>query len=297
MPTIKLSIAICTYNRPELLKLCLEAVYPQLSEDSEILVIDNGSQSVEQICRTFEDVRYVREESTGLSHARNRAIHEAEGDFILYLDDDALADSKLVQIALESCDKYEVFGGVYIPWYHFGQPRWYKSEYASNRMPYNSSTSLSKGEYLSGGIFAVKKELLIKFQGFNPDLGMIGNKVGYGEESDLQDRMRSKGIELYYIPNLVIKHVVATYKLKVSWFLHASFQRGKDEAKYMAGNKWTSAIKALVIAIVLLFVDLLKSSFKLLFKRDYYVQNWRIDSFRKLYKRMGYIYQLIYAGR
>ena len=297
MSIIKLSIAICTYNRPELLKHCLDAIHPQIIEGTELLVIDNGSESVKDLVSTFRDVRYLRESQTGLSFARNRAIDEANGDVVLYLDDDALADPNLVQTALDASDRYEVFGGVYIPWYHFGQPKWYKESYASNRLPYTQDQALSQGEYLSGGIFAVKRDLLNRYKGFNTELGMIGMKVGYGEESDLQDRMRKDGIALIYIPNLIIQHVVAPYKLKVQWFLHSSYQRGKDEAKYLAGNRWISLIKAACIAVGLLIVDLLRSSLKLLFNRDYYTENWRIDSFRKLYKRMGYIYQLIYAGR
>lgn len=297
MSIIKLSVAICTYNRPDLLRLCLEAVCPQLTQETELLVIDNGSQSVRALCQEFDGLRYIAEGNTGLSFARNRAIKEAKGETVLYLDDDALADPNLIRVALNACDKYQLFGGVYIPWYHYGEPKWYKEEYASNKMPYNQHTRLAKGEYLSGGIFAVKKNLLQEFGGFNTDLGMSGTQVGYGEESELQDRMREQGIELYYLPDLIIKHVVAKYKLNVNWFLSASFQRGRDEAKYLASNRWLSAIKALFIAFILLIFDLIKNTFKWLVLKDYYIQNWRIDSFRKLYKRMGYIYQLIYAGR
>ncbi|MFY0644773.1 MAG: glycosyltransferase [Bacteroidia bacterium] len=293
MPKV-LSIAICTYNRPELLQHCLDAIYPQLTDEVELIVVDNGTTKVEELCNAFENLTYVTEDHTGLSFARNTAIRQSSGQYLLYLDDDAKADSNFVQIALDSCKTgYKVFGGVYLPWYHYGQPKWFKDEYASNRMKYTSTTALSKGEYLSGGVMCIKKEIFKQIGEFKTDIGMRGSIVGYGEESELQDRMRAQNIKLIYEPTLLISHVVAPYKLEVKWFLDSAFNRGIDMAKYRKGDPTWAIIRESMIAFTLLCKDALVNGIKYLLNKSYYKENWHIDTYRKFYKRKGYIYQII----
>ena len=293
MPKV-LSIAICTFNRPELLEFCLQAVYPQLTDDVELLVIDNGTTKVADVCKAYEQLKYVSEEQTGLSFARNRAIKESSGQYLLYLDDDAKADSNFVKQALELCSgAYNVFGGVYLPWYHYGKPHWFRDEYASNKMKYSQRSTLKKGEYLSGGVMCIKKDVFAKVGQFKTDIGMRGAVVGYGEESELQDRMRSAGITLVYDPDLIIEHVVAPYKLEVKWFLDSAFKRGVDLAKYSSSSPTWAILRESCIAVALLCKDALFNFVKFLTDKTYLKENWHIDTYRKFYKRKGYIYQII----
>ncbi len=81
--SVQITIAICTYNRKELLKRCLDSLLPQLTDQVEILVIDNGTHKVKTLVDLYSNIRYVSESNTGLSYARNKAIKEANGDWIL----------------------------------------------------------------------------------------------------------------------------------------------------------------------------------------------------------------------
>lgn len=291
-----LTIAICTFNRADLLSYCLDAIHPQLTQDCELLVVDNGTEKVQNLCNKYTGLIYTTEENTGLSFARNKAIDMANGKYILYLDDDAKAASNFVEVALNACSKgYDIFGGVYYPWYHYGKPKWFKDDYASNALPYKNITLLNEGEYLSGGIMAYKKEIFDKIGLFQTDIGMIGNKVGYGEESELQDRARKHSLSLFYIPQLEMDHLVAKYKLSVNWFLKAYWKRGEDQAKHDTGNKIFNMLNAAIISILLLLLDGAKNTLKLFSTQDYYIENWKIDTLKKFYKRMGYISQLINA--
>jgi glycosyltransferase involved in cell wall biosynthesis len=95
-----LTVAICTRDRPELLGRCLDSLRRLVPADDgeegefDILVVDNAptgdatKQAVEQI----GGVSYVREVRPGLNFARNRALQEAAGDFVAYLDDDVVVD-------------------------------------------------------------------------------------------------------------------------------------------------------------------------------------------------------------
>src|SRR5437899_184406 len=97
-----LTIAICTFNRADLLPRSLDSVRNQMrtSADLEIMIVDNGSTDhtrdmVAEVQAEDSRVRYVVEPNAGISHARNRALREARGEYLAFLDDDAWAEHDL----------------------------------------------------------------------------------------------------------------------------------------------------------------------------------------------------------
>jgi glycosyltransferase involved in cell wall biosynthesis len=291
--SLTLTIAICTYNREELLTHCLDSLIPQLTADAELLVIDNGTKKVKTLIESYPEARYVSEDNTGLSFARNKAIAEAQGKWVMYLDDDAKSHKNLVAKALQHCkSNHLVFGGVYYPWYHYGQPKWHKVQYGSNSHNFEQAGILPKNEYLSGGIMCIHKDIFEQVGPFNTALGMTGTSIGYGEESELQDRMIKSNIARVYDDQLIIYHVVAAYKLNVQWFMNASKSRGVDMAKYQTGNKILNIAKQIIIGSAVFIKDLVRYTPQLVYK-NYYIQNWKIDVLRKVYKRFGFVAQSI----
>lgn len=91
MPTV--SAAVCTRNRTRMLWRALSALATQSKRPIEIIVVDNAPDSDESqrmIEAEFPFVRYLREEAPGLDFARNRALREAVGDIVAFLDDDVV---------------------------------------------------------------------------------------------------------------------------------------------------------------------------------------------------------------
>jgi len=214
----------------------------------------------------------------------------AKYDWVLYLDDDAtLAPDFFKRVQhLISINKYECIGGLYLPWYKYGQPNWFKDEYGSNlKAQYSELSVLSETEFVSGGIFMVKRKLLIQLDGFDPNFGMTGDTIAYGEEDDLQVRLRKLGLDVAYDPKLIIYHLVPEYKLDTQWFLKSSFNLGKTylTTKKMSYNPLTGLL-SLCIGLAQTVVHLFKYTPKLLLK-DYYTENWKIDTFKKPAKWLG----------
>jgi glycosyltransferase involved in cell wall biosynthesis len=91
-PTV--TIAVCTRDRPEDLRRCLEALMKLSDDGQELLVIDNcpSTDATRRIVKGYGGVRYVREDRPGLNIARNRALREAQGDVVAFTDDDAAPD-------------------------------------------------------------------------------------------------------------------------------------------------------------------------------------------------------------
>jgi glycosyltransferase involved in cell wall biosynthesis len=90
--------AITTYDRAELVVEAVESALAQSYGDVEVLVVDNGSKdgTANALAPYRERIRYVYQENAGRAGARNRAIQEAHGDYVAFLDaDDVWLPDKL----------------------------------------------------------------------------------------------------------------------------------------------------------------------------------------------------------
>ena len=90
----RVSVIVCTRDRPDQLRSCLDALVALERQADEIIVVDNcpSDPRTEVLCRSYE-VRYVREPIPGQARARNRGIVESRGDLIAFTDDDCVPDS------------------------------------------------------------------------------------------------------------------------------------------------------------------------------------------------------------
>src|SRR5260370_21449710 len=70
------------------------AALPEASTGYEILVVDNApsDERTRELAAHHPEARYVREACPGLNFARNRALQEARGEVLAFLDDDAMLD-------------------------------------------------------------------------------------------------------------------------------------------------------------------------------------------------------------
>ena len=112
---IKLTIASAVYNIDEpLLRAHIETIIPQLTDETELLLIDDcSSNGSDAVCREYEKpdgrIRYIGMGTNGgLSRVRNRSIEEAAGKWIFFADGDDLLSDTFVKTALgftdTSCD-------------------------------------------------------------------------------------------------------------------------------------------------------------------------------------------------
>ena len=95
---MKISAAICTRDRSALLEKAIQSLIDQTltDEDYEILVVDNAStDNTRQVaCQGFphaKNSRYTHNPEIGVARSRNKAWQSAKGNYIAFLDDDAVA--------------------------------------------------------------------------------------------------------------------------------------------------------------------------------------------------------------
>ena len=88
MPTV--SAIIPTHNRSQTVLRALRSVYAQRILVNEVIVIDDGSSddTVARIQAEFPGVILICQAQHGVSHARNRGIDAAQGEWLAFLDSD-----------------------------------------------------------------------------------------------------------------------------------------------------------------------------------------------------------------
>lgn len=131
---MRLSVAICTWNRAALLDRALESLHglrvPE-GVDWELLVVDNNSSDdtpavLERHARALP-LRPLFEPSPGKSHALNRAGRAATGEYILWTDDDVRVEPGWLAAYAEAFRRFPdavLFGGRVIPWFEGEPPGW-----------------------------------------------------------------------------------------------------------------------------------------------------------------------------
>lgn len=288
-----LSIIICTYNRSRLVKKCLDSLLPQMCEEIEIIVIDNNSTDetadvTKEYSSNYQDIRYVFEENIGLSHARNRGINESKADWILYLDDDAIAFPDLVERALYLVNRgdFDCVGGMYYGYYEGEKPKWIHNHYGTKTMYSNELTECPFYEP-HGGIVLYKKESLINAGYFFPGCGMNGNKISFGEETEIQKRIFALNSKIGFDPYLKIWHLNKRTNLKEQLIM--SFELGKSHKIRFKYNLFRRIIILLKSIAGMISKRPILVFFKFLMKKEYFWQNVVIDLFSPVIYYLGRI--------
>lgn len=95
----RVSVIIPTFNYGHFLPSTLDSVISQPFPELEIVVVDDGStDATHQVLEPYrQNIKYVFQENTGLSAARNKGIENSTGEFILFLDADDLLGPNLIQ--------------------------------------------------------------------------------------------------------------------------------------------------------------------------------------------------------
>lgn len=98
LQTINFTFAVMIFNVKQFLPDCIESVIRQKGDDIEVLLIDDGStDGSEKICDEYQQkdsrVRVIHQKNAGVAAARNVAIENAKGKWLVQIDgDDILTD-------------------------------------------------------------------------------------------------------------------------------------------------------------------------------------------------------------
>lgn len=115
---VKVSVVICTRDRPDDLQRCLTSLENQIRKPEQIVVVDNASKDERTMLVARQaGVDYVREERPGLDVARNTGARTAAGDIIAYTDDDVVLHHRWLERLVAAFDSEEIWAvtGLVLP--------------------------------------------------------------------------------------------------------------------------------------------------------------------------------------
>lgn len=300
---LKLSIVICTYQRPELLKLALESLGAQTLDAAqfEIIVVDNaGSDEVSQLVAAQDSgprIRLVREEKLGLGYARNRGLAEANAQLVGFVDDDAKASPRwadLVVQAFERSPTPHCVGGPILPFYTSGKPAWFKDAYETWRWG-DVARQLEPGEVFVGSNMTFRKSTLQDLGGFPTELGMRGEQMALGEDTLMFERLwaRDPDAVCWYDPQLTVQHWVPPFKMRASYRLARHYGSGAAYGQIFRQRGLPAAISQLIWSIVVLPIHVLLA---LLFIVRFGVgKRWLVEAWEGAVRRCGVVAGLLGA--
>lgn len=238
------TVALCTHNHADRLERTLADLAALRAPQApwELLVIDNGSRDAtpELLARhawpAGWQVRVVREEKLGLSNARNRALREAAGDYVIFMDDDETAEPDwLCAYERLIVDKRpDAFGGRIRVLFEDLRPAWLTDELLGFLGELNRADHLAPltdpGTSFYGGNFGVRKSVCERVGGFDAALGRKGSDNTGGEEVDFYRRLLAAGRAVWWTPEAIIHHRIQAVKLNRGYFLDLHYRQGRMEA-------------------------------------------------------------------
>jgi len=223
-----LSVVICTRNRPDSVRETLTSIlacrYP--SDRCKVIVVDNAAEADPSIASAAADaaaevpVTVVHEPEPGLSNARNRGLREAEGEIVVFADDDVAVDRDwLARLAAPfEEERVGATSGMTLPgsletpvqrWTEgFGgrdRPLAVRRFDLAEPPPDNPLFPFTVGEFGAGRNMAFRSELLERLGGFDPALGP-GTIAHDGDDIEALLRVLLAGYAIVHDPAAIVWH-------------------------------------------------------------------------------------------
>jgi glycosyltransferase involved in cell wall biosynthesis len=225
-----ISVCVCTYKRPDLLRRSLEALCAQETGGLftySIVVVDNdraeSGHAVVSAIQTGSVVplKYCVESRQNIALARNKAVEYATGDFVAFLDDDEIPINRWLWNLFQACTKYNVDGVLGPVKPHFDQkaPRWVVNGDFYNRPTYPTGFVIDWRKGRTGNTLLRKLVFTAGEQPFRPEFRV-------GEDQDFFRRMIEKGHAFIWCDEAVAYEVVPPSRWKRTFMLKRALLRG-----------------------------------------------------------------------
>lgn len=251
---MKTSIILSTRDRADLLALTLPSLASQTcpATEYEIIIVDNGSADhteavVARAARTYTSrtFRYIFHPLAGQHRAWHRGMQEAEGELLVFVDDDIDADSGWLQAIIDTFadPQIKLVGGPSRPRYEVPPPDWLDAFWSHKDNGRHSCGYLSlvdlgdkpfemeNPNYIWGLNFSIRKATLELLGGFNPcSMPWELRRFRGDGESAVTRRAKAYGLKAGYQPKALVYHRIPKSRLTVEYFERRSYLQGIDDS-------------------------------------------------------------------
>ena len=237
------SVLIVTYNNASTIGQCLDSLKAQTVKDIEIIVRDNASSdSTAQIVQRYPAELIRGEKNIGFGAAMNYLAWQASGEYLFILNPDCLCPPDCLRRLLEfsrdnpgvispalvypdgasQVSARELFSYTNIvysrrsPFYQLGLAR-------AQQAGYLDISRAAKVPAVSATALFIERRLFTEIDGFDERFFM------YGEDMDLCKRLANRQIDIWYLPEIKIKHILGASasqaELRSLYYHHVSIYK------------------------------------------------------------------------
>jgi GT2 family glycosyltransferase len=187
---MKLSVVIPTCDRPEKLRECLRRVTTQAAATYEVIVSDDsGTDGARSVVKEFPDAQWMQGPRRGPAANRNRGASRAQGEWLVFLDDDCLPEEGWLAA-------YEAAAGSAVDVLEGRTECPLEDRFAF----YEIVENLAGGAFWSCNL-AVRRDKFEELGGFDEDFTQA-----CAEDMEFAWRMRSRGLRSGFVEKARVAH-------------------------------------------------------------------------------------------
>ncbi len=241
-PAIKAAtILIATRNGAETLPRVFES-YRHLETNGlpwKVVVVDNGSSdaTAEVVARHARDLplALLHEPRGGKNAALNRGLAEADGELLVFTDDDVIADPRWLAALRHAADRhpeFSIFGGAVRPLWPDEPPPLVSTVNVGAAFAI-TDPELPEGPVLPGLVWgpnmAIRRAVFETGLRFDEAIGPNGLDYPMGSETSFNRIAAAHGFRSWFVPGAIVYHVIRRQQLEPAWLLRRAFRSGRGE--------------------------------------------------------------------
>lgn len=242
-------VCVCTFKRRLLLDRLLKTIQGQRTDGLftySLLIVDNDrEQSAREMVTSYSKltevpIEYYCEPIKNIALARNKAVENAKGDYLAFIDDDEVpVDDWLINL-LKTCHKYKADGvlGPVKPKFALKPPGWVIRAKLFERPSYETGRVLHWQNTRTGNV-------LFKRSIFEKSGNIFNPEFKHSEDQDLFRRMSEKGYVFIWCDEAVVYEVQTSDRFKKSYFIKRALLRGNVSLR-LQPKKLVPIIKSVI---------------------------------------------------
>lgn len=267
----RFSVILPSYNGADTLPACLEALSLAARPEggAEFIFVDNRSTDATGAllaeAATALGGACLHEARPGKSHALNAAIVAAQGEYLVFTDDDTLADSgwlRAYEAAAAAHPEVGVFAGQIRPRWRVEPPDWLKELARRGQIagctPADHPAGVYPAYWVKGANVMVRRALFAAhaFDTGAVNFGASSSAIG-GEDTKLMRALADAGERIYHVPDAFLRHIVQPHEAEPEFILRRQMRIGRGNTAIEGLGALAALRKCADIAAYALWAPLL----------------------------------------